>query len=323
KIRLRLLPFLTETFGGSTENAILRLSAHAAEDKEYFSALVGDAVNAYAKMPDTEAGGAINIVFPLTVLRDFHPAVRHRLVVALFAKIGLAQDIEAAHLKAADALLERSETGKSVDFPGGYRFEISYANVVFSRVMPGGSGSRGAVRSGAVRSGVVRVTEDEENNGNSREALSHSEELPDNTESANKKNRSAAVAFDEMDNYRNDRKARPDLETLSNPLPVADEVGITEYEDENGRKIIEARCGGKAARFDAEALAAAKLVPAWRTRLPGDIMRPKGMDGTKKLQDIFVDKKIPRSERDSLLLFAAGREVLWIPEIRISRMFAL
>lgn len=60
-----------------------------------------------------------------------------------------------------------------------------------------------------------------------------------------------------------------------------------------------------------------------RSRLPGDVMMPYGLNGSKKVQDMFVDAKVPRSRRDSLPLLAdADGRVLWIPGMRRSR-FAL
>lgn len=57
-----------------------------------------------------------------------------------------------------------------------------------------------------------------------------------------------------------------------------------------------------------------------RSRLPGDFMHPHGLNGTKKVQDMFVDAKVPRSRRDlqALLVDGDGR-VLWIPGMRRSR----
>lgn len=47
-----------------------------------------------------------------------------------------------------------------------------------------------------------------------------------------------------------------------------------------------------------------------RTRKEGDIIKLKG--GTKKLQDFFVDEKVPKLSRDKILVLAKGREVLWV-----------
>ncbi|WP_219643860.1 tRNA lysidine(34) synthetase TilS [Cohnella sp. CFH 77786] len=64
-----------------------------------------------------------------------------------------------------------------------------------------------------------------------------------------------------------------------------------------------------------------KLPLIVRTRLPGDRMEPAGLNGTKKVQDMFVDAKIPRSKRDDwpLIADAEGR-ILWIPGLRRSRL---
>jgi len=50
-----------------------------------------------------------------------------------------------------------------------------------------------------------------------------------------------------------------------------------------------------------------------RGRRPGDRIQPRGMRGHKKLQDYYVDKKIPRRERDAAPVIACGADVLWTP----------
>lgn len=47
-----------------------------------------------------------------------------------------------------------------------------------------------------------------------------------------------------------------------------------------------------------------------RTRQPGDFIRLK--QGRKKIQDFFVDQKIPREQRDCIPMAAVGSEILWI-----------
>ncbi|MBR4935342.1 MAG: tRNA lysidine(34) synthetase TilS, partial [Anaerotignum sp.] len=46
-----------------------------------------------------------------------------------------------------------------------------------------------------------------------------------------------------------------------------------------------------------------------RTRKTGDLIALK--NGRKKIKDLFIDEKVPRSERDILPLIAAGEEILW------------
>ncbi|MBN2981258.1 tRNA lysidine(34) synthetase TilS [Cohnella algarum] len=57
-----------------------------------------------------------------------------------------------------------------------------------------------------------------------------------------------------------------------------------------------------------------------RSRLPGDRLEPHGLKGSKKVQDMFVDAKVPRLRRDSVPLLAdADGRILWIPGLRRSR----
>lgn len=49
-----------------------------------------------------------------------------------------------------------------------------------------------------------------------------------------------------------------------------------------------------------------------RTRRPGDVLRPLGGPGTKKLKDHLIDRKVPRAQRDELLLLADGPNILWV-----------
>jgi len=64
------------------------------------------------------------------------------------------------------------------------------------------------------------------------------------------------------------------------------------------------------------ALVDADTVPAVlavRTRRPGDWFRPLGMSGRKKLQDFFVDRKVPRAERDRTPLVVDGADrIVWV-----------
>jgi tRNA(Ile)-lysidine synthase len=59
-----------------------------------------------------------------------------------------------------------------------------------------------------------------------------------------------------------------------------------------------------------------------RNRHPGDRFRPLGLDGRKKLQDFFVDHKVPRQERDRvpLVVNEAGR-IVWVAGYGIDEMF--
>jgi tRNA(Ile)-lysidine synthase len=50
-----------------------------------------------------------------------------------------------------------------------------------------------------------------------------------------------------------------------------------------------------------------------RSRRPGDRLRPLGLKGRKKLQDLFVDAKVGRAERDTtpVIVDSAG-QIVWV-----------
>lgn len=52
---------------------------------------------------------------------------------------------------------------------------------------------------------------------------------------------------------------------------------------------------------------------AVRTARPGDRVQPLGMRGHRKLQDVFVDRKLPRAARGGYPVVEAGGEILWVP----------
>ena len=56
-----------------------------------------------------------------------------------------------------------------------------------------------------------------------------------------------------------------------------------------------------------------------RTRREGDIFKPYGMSGKMKLKDYLINKKIPRQNRENLLLLAKGNEILCILGVQISQ----
>ena len=56
-----------------------------------------------------------------------------------------------------------------------------------------------------------------------------------------------------------------------------------------------------------------------RTRMNGDRMKVKGLNGTKKVKDIFIEKKIPLTERASWpIVVDRNQEIIWIPGLKKS-----
>ncbi len=55
-----------------------------------------------------------------------------------------------------------------------------------------------------------------------------------------------------------------------------------------------------------------------RNRRNGDWFEPLGMKGSKKIKDYFIDRKIPRRLRDSVMLLADSLSVVWIEGMHLS-----
>jgi len=58
-----------------------------------------------------------------------------------------------------------------------------------------------------------------------------------------------------------------------------------------------------------------------RNRRDGDIFKPLGSNGTKKLKEYFIDMKIPRELRDEIPLVCINNEVVWVVGHKISDKF--
>lgn len=60
-----------------------------------------------------------------------------------------------------------------------------------------------------------------------------------------------------------------------------------------------------------------------RHRNDGDRIKPLGMSGSKKLKDIFINLKIPRSERDIVPIVAFDSSVAWVVGYKTSEDFKI
>jgi tRNA(Ile)-lysidine synthase len=66
------------------------------------------------------------------------------------------------------------------------------------------------------------------------------------------------------------------------------------------------------------ALARTLVVRPWR---PGDRMRPLGLGGSKSLQDLFTDRKVPRERRHQLPVVVSDGEIAWVPGVATGERF--
>jgi tRNA(Ile)-lysidine synthase len=114
---------------------------------------------------------------------------------------------------------------------------------------------------------------------------------------------------------REPRKVKPVC--YSYILPLEGELVIPEA----GVKLQSLKCSSSSLprpRDNLEALFDFADVPAdaftVRNFRPGDQFQPLGMNGHKKVKDLFIEKKVPPPERRTLPLILRGDEIVWIPQ---------
>jgi tRNA(Ile)-lysidine synthase len=122
----------------------------------------------------------------------------------------------------------------------------------------------------------------------------------------------------------------PDAKSIRNPVELlvpghtatifgSFEVVIQVVDTGPERTMEQVVCGPSHALCDADVLGRRLLV---RSRRPGDRVRLVHATGSKKLQDLFVDAKIPRTERDRIPVVESPEFIVWIPGFGVDRRAA-
>lgn len=116
---------------------------------------------------------------------------------------------------------------------------------------------------------------------------------------------------------------------LGSPAPVAPLPSSDLPVPIDGELVLS---GWRIRTVSAASVAAAGVAGPWRAvvdaaavaglvvgkRRPGDRIEPAGMRGRKRLQDLFVDERVPRDQRDSRPVFRAGRGIAWVAGLRVA-----
>jgi tRNA(Ile)-lysidine synthase len=121
--------------------------------------------------------------------------------------------------------------------------------------------------------------------------------------------------------YKGGSRGRPLPVSFRYELPVPGRVAVPECQcvvQAGARRWTTAQtpvakavsAGGNMVVIAAKAAAGGLVV---RSRLPGDAFQPFGMKGRKKLQDVLVDRKVPKDQRDGIpLVVGADDRILWV-----------
>ncbi len=118
-------------------------------------------------------------------------------------------------------------------------------------------------------------------------------------------------------------EAPPAAPIPDTPLAVPGRTNVpgwTIEADEIPPPAAPARVGPYEAYLDADAVGDRLTV---RSRRPGDRLRPLGLGGEKKVQDLLVDAKVPQRERDRVPIVCASWGIAWVVGHRIAERAAL
>ena len=107
--------------------------------------------------------------------------------------------------------------------------------------------------------------------------------------------------------FTRDASAAPPPAPVALPVPGRVRFGDWEVEAARG------------APGDVYVRPAALVVRAWQE---GDRMRPAGLGGTKTLQDLFTDRKVPRALRHTLPVVESEGAIVWVAGVAVDERFA-
>ena len=319
KIRLELLPMMREKFNPNVVDALVRLSLQAREDEDFimsaavefadgpvssgcnmrqYRSSIGDAAdanigNANGMRARTHWNQAESSLW-LDGFDKLHSAVAKRVIMLCASRAGMKQNMSAVNLEAVLELAKKRAESKETDLADGFYARVSYGKLwILSRVLAGGcggdscSGPEGARDAGDARG------------SGERRACAEVAALP--VEQLEKTG-SAAVVF------------RGHVMKLSvSPAPAAVEElkmymkGVCSYRTPGGVGCTNQQSVLLYLDFD---LVKIKKYVIIRNRMPGDRISPLGMKGSKKLQDYFVDRRIPKHLRDEVLLIVSEGRII-------------
>ena len=250
-----------------------------------------EAVEACAQKPKV-------VYLDCETLRALHAAIRTRVYQRALREVGMAENFSSAQAEAIDHILYAASPSARTELADGFRAARVYGRMKFYRARKKDSGQSGTtdMEIGASHAKGVNHTQVEKDRAR---GVVNAQLIADDTADGEPLASSCAqFAADGAADV-----AVMKLEAAGRRFRLW-RTNTAMYH----RLLAEGRIGPHGA-FRAAALPAGARMEL-RTRRDGDYLPIRG--GRKKLQDFFVDSKIPKNQRDEILLLACGSHVLWI-----------
>lgn len=294
KIRLELLPLMEKTFNPEVKSALVRLSNQASEDEDCLES-----------MAEKEAAGRWNAKeksLELAGFRRLHRAVGKRVLFNCIRRLGLTYNVSAIHVEKLMELIETAgaDSPKSADLVQGWTARIVYNKVWFSLQEKVKQPEKRRKADGA-KSPYEEADKTGRTRDNSAAGTDGAVEFPyGELETAGR----VSLAL-------GDRMVRltlsGDSRTADLPGSSGDFAARGSFPEEPGAEPEDRASVLYRARLDYDILKSLGHAVI-RTRRPGDRFAPRGMKGSKKIQDVMTDRKIPKAERDRIpLIMVEGR----------------
>lgn len=285
RVRLELMPQIDSLFHTDIEKRLITLAELVREDVDFFESHIREIYPGFILQRDPEY-----LLIDRQALSVAHGAVSRRILRRAIEELkGSLAGIEKGHIEGLLQLACTGQVGAELHLPKGLRASRSYDWIRISR---GGipKGEEGAI-------GPRRAPETfHEGTGTGASTLL---KVPGITDIANLDERISAVVF-----------ARDAEEAIDkNPENGASggDKSTFERSDRSNTQF-----------FDYDKLKSGINI---RCRLPGDVFKPIRSNGTKKLKEYFIDRKVCREMRDRIPLISMGQEVVWIIGMKISDKF--
>jgi len=314
KVRRELLPLLEREYNSNIRAGLARLARLAAMDEQYLedqAVRVLDAAKAACGVsgPRDLRERPAQVELNLDIIRQAAAPVASRAFALAFAEVaGDRHDLYWPNIDGMTTLANTGNVGNWIDLPGSLRARLTYDTIVIERVAqpaqedadaPDAIAEPGEVSvcvPGAMPLAWARIT-----------VYAACGERParDRTMGAD-----ASVVAMVGGSAARDGEPLAIRELARMARSALADSGFREL------RVDASGIGREWAVFDADQVDLNGLmIRPWRA---GDRIRPFGMTGAKKLSDLFVDDKVPRSVRPHLAVLAMGNDALWVVGVRAS-----
>ena len=253
RIRLDLIPYINEAFGGNIVDGICRMASLLREDAGFMDGLTRES---FCSLAQKTGNGEVRL--NLAGVEQQHTAIRRRVLrMAVQQLLGDLKGIENVHIDLLMSLAFEGKTGSILHLPRGIRAVKLYGQLKLYRQED-------------MAADPVFIRE---------------LEIPGET-------------------------------TVEVPgFSICAEIAGRAEPVENYAKV---RYNSPVQFFDYDRMTSGIKV---RNRKSGDLFKPYGSTGSKKLKEFFIDMKIPRDQRNKIPVIAADQEIVWVVGYKISDKF--